>query len=113
MRKFLIALAVGGAVAVVAAPALAQAIDTVQREDDVRARIDDGVRDGDLTYSQAARLRTELRQIVRLDSRYRYEGMAGWQARDLDSRLDLLDSRVSYEVSATRDDREYGSGYYR
>ena len=87
MRKFLIALAAGGALVAVAAPALAQAYDDsaiAQREDGLRDRINDGVRDGDLTYSQAGRLRSELRQIVRLDGRYRDEGLSDWQLRDLD-----------------------------
>jgi hypothetical protein len=116
MRKFLIALAASGALAAVAAPAMAQSYDETsiaQREDSLRERINEGVRDGDLAYNQANRLRSELRQIVRLDARYRYEGMSDWQMRDLDSRLDLLDSRVNYDVSTNQDSREYGFGYYR
>jgi hypothetical protein len=116
MREFLIALVAGGAIAAFAAPALAQIYDEsslVQREDNIRDRINEGVGDGDLTYVQAGQLRSELRQIVTLDARYRYEGMSDWQSRDIDSRLDLLDSRVSYDVSMNRGDRDYGYGYWR
>ena len=116
MKKFLIALAAGGAIAAFAAPALAQVYDEsslMQREDSIRDRINDGVRDGDLTYAQADRLRSELRQIVNLDGRYRYEGMTDQDMRDIDSRLDLLDSRLNYDVSMNRGDRDYGFGYFR
>jgi len=117
MRNSLIALAAGGALAVFALPAIAQTYEDTSsltaREDGIRDRIDDGVRVGDLTYRQADQLRSELRQIVRLDSRYRYEGMDGSQVNDLNSRLDLLDSRLNYDVSMAREDREYGYGYYR
>jgi hypothetical protein len=116
MKKFLIALAAGGAVAASAAPALAQAFDAAsvsQREDSIRDRIDDSMRNGDLTFSQADRLRGELRQIRRLDVHYRYDGMQPWEVRDIDSRLDLLESRVSYDISMNTEDREYGFGYGR
>ena len=109
MRKALIALMAGGALAAAALPALAQSYDPVlaQREDNLRARIDDGVRDGDLSIGQASRLRGELREIVDLDARYQDDGMSDWQARDLDSRLSLLASRVTHEVNLSRDYNGY------
>ncbi len=109
MRKALIALMAGGAVAAAAVPALAQSYDpgVAQREDGLRARIDDGVRDGDLSIGQAARLRGELREIVDLDARYQDDGMTDWQAQDLSSRLSLLASRVNHEVNMSRDYNGY------
>ncbi len=109
MRKALIALMAGGALAAAALPALAQSYDSgiAQREDNLRARIDDGARSGDLSYGQASRLRGELREITDLDARYQDDGMSDWQARDLDSRLSLLASRVNHEVNMSRDYNGY------
>jgi hypothetical protein len=105
MRKALIALAAGGALAAVALPALAQSYDvnTAQREDSIRYRIDRHADVGDLSYGEATRLRRELSQIVDLDQRYQAEGMSDWQVRDLNSRLSLLSSRVNYDVNMTQD----------
>ena len=101
MRTILIALAAGGALAAAALPALAQSYDpaTAQREDLIRNRIDRHADAGDLSYSQATRLRRELSQIVDLDQRYRDEGLSDWQIRDLNSRLSLLSSRLNYDVN--------------
>ena len=105
MRKALIALVAGGALAAVGLPALAQSYDPslAQREDSIRARIDRHADAGDLSYGEATRLRRELSQVVDLDQRYQEDGMADWQVRDLSSRLSLLSSRVNYDVNAGRD----------
>lgn len=109
MRKALIALMAGGALAATALPALAQSYDpgVAQREQNIRARIDDSVSNGDLTYGQASRLRGELREIVDLDARYQDDGMSDWQAHDLNSRLSLLASRLNHEVNMARDYNGY------
>ena len=109
MRKALIALMAGGALAAAAAPALAQSYDAgiAQREQAIGLRIDDSARYGDLTPGQASRLRSELREITDLDARYQDEGMAGWQVRDLNSRLSLLSSRLNHEVNMNRDYNGY------
>jgi hypothetical protein len=112
MRKALIALAAGGALAITAAPAFAQYFDqdaglTGQREANIRHRINQGLDDGDLTAGQAVQLRTELRQIVSLDARYQDEGMTGWELRDLNSRLSLLNSRLNYDLNLGADDMAY------
>ena len=101
MRKALIALAAGGALAAAALPALAQSYDSgaAQREDIIRSRIDRHADAGDLNNGEATRLRRELSQIVDLDQRYQAEGMSDWQIRDLNSRLSLLSSRVNYDVN--------------
>ena len=105
MRKALIALAAGGALAAAALPALAQSYDpgVAQREDNIRSGIDRHADAGDLNYNQATRLRRELSQIVDLDQRYQAEGMTDWQTRDLNSRLSLLASRLNYDVNVSRD----------
>ena len=99
----------GGALAATALPALAQSYDPsiAQREDTIRARIDDSVSSGDLSYGQAARLRDELREIVDLDARYQDGGMSDWHVRDLDSRLSLLASRLNHGVNMSRDYNGY------
>jgi hypothetical protein len=105
MRKAFIALVAGAAVAAAALPALAQDYgqDTSQREADLRDRIANGIHDGDLSLDQASRLRIELRQIVDLDARYQDDGMNDYQARDINSRLSLLSSRLDYDLSINRD----------
>jgi hypothetical protein len=105
MRKALIALVAGGALAAAALPALAQSYDsnTAQREDVIRSRIDRNADAGQLNYDQATRLRRELSQIVDLDQRYQGDGMTDWQVRDLNSRLSLLSSRLSYDVNESED----------
>jgi hypothetical protein len=108
MRHALIALVAGGALAAAAMPALAQSYDvnTAQREDTIRSRIDRHADAGDLSYGQATRLRRELSQIVDLDQRYQSDGMTNWQIRDLNSRLSLLSSRVNYDVNEGLDDAD-------
>jgi len=105
MRKALIALVAGGAMAAVALPALAQSYDsnTAQREDIIRSRIDRNADGGHLNFDQATHLRRELSQIVDLDQRYQSDGMSDWQVRDLNSRLSLLSSRVDYDVNESED----------
>src|SRR5579863_2314780 len=113
MMKALITLCVSGAIAASAVPSFAQSYYDEgsvagSREAAIRDRINDGFASGDLSASQAGQLRSELRQIVNLDARYQDEGMSGWQARDLNSRLSLLDSRLNYDLSTNRDADDYG-----
>ena len=81
-----------------------------QREAQIEARIDMGVRRGDLTRSEAVRLRSELRGIERLERRYRYTGggIAAWERQDLERRLDRLSRQV---FRARRDEDRRGPGY--
>ena len=97
MRHALIALVAGGALAAAAMPALAQSYDvnTANREDAIRSRIDRHADAGDLSYGQATRLRRELSQIVDLDQRYQSDGMSDWQVRDLDRKSTRLNSSHS------------------
>ncbi len=80
-----------------------------QRQQRLAWRIERGVRNGMLSQREARELRAAAYDIARLEARYRYDGLNGWERADLDRRLDRLDAQVRYE----RRDRDYGSGYYR
>jgi hypothetical protein len=103
MKKFLAVAAAVGALAV-AAPASAQSWQNINaRQANLDARIDAGVRSGDLTRNEAARLRDEFRDIARLEARYRASnGLSLSERRDLDRRFDSLSARVRFE----RNDRD-------
>ncbi len=75
----------------------------------VRRRIDHEIQIGGLSDDQAARLRSEFRQIDSLDRRYVAEGMTTDKNTDVNSRVDLLDSRVNYFVSMSHDHDSYGA----
>ena len=70
-----------------------------QRQAQLDRRIDQGVRRGQLTRPEAARLRAEFRGIVNLEYRYRRSGgglnMA--ERRDLDRRFDMLARKIRWE----------------
>jgi opacity protein-like surface antigen len=100
MRKLLIA-AVAVSALTAAAPSFAQSVG--DRAANITVRIDRGVRNGDLTYSQAQDLRARLRNVERLEARYRYNGLTGWEVRDLQRRYDALSSDVRFQ----RHDNQY------
>lgn len=107
MKKFLAVAAAVGALAV-AAPASAQSWQNINaRQANLDARIDAGVRNGDLTRNEAARLRDEFRDIARLEVRYRASnGLSQAERRDLDRRFDSLSNRIRFERN-DRDDRRW------
>jgi hypothetical protein len=101
MKKILLSIAAVSAVAAAASvPAIASAQpygyggDRVARLDQ---RIDRGIRDGDLTRNEAWRLKGELRDTARLETRYRRNGLNGWERNDLDRRYDRISAQVRYE----------------
>jgi hypothetical protein len=96
MRKLLAAMTVASAVAV-SLPAMAQDYDSMASR--IHERIDDGVRDGSLSWSEARTLRSRLYNLERLESRYESDGMRGWRSRDLDRRFDALSNDVASERS--------------
>jgi hypothetical protein len=98
MRK-LLAAAAAVSVLAVAAPASAQTWQSINaRQANLDHRIDVGVRNGDLTRTEAARLRAEFRDLVELEADYRYSGgLSLSERRDLDRRFDLLAARIRYE----------------
>lgn len=80
-----------------------------QRQAQLERRIDQGLRRGDLTRREAWRLKGEMRDLARLEARYRMGGLS-WQERaDLDRRFD----RISAQIRIERHDREYSYGYRR
>ena len=70
-------------------------------------RIDQGVRNGAISRSEAVRLRSQFNQIARLEASYRRGGLTAWERNDLDRRFDRLSAQIRIE----RRDRDYGYGY--
>lgn len=104
MKKLIVSLAAVASVVSVAAPAAAQSWQNInQRQDRIERRIDQGVRHGDLTRREAIRLRDDVRQIARLEARYRVNGLSTWERQDLDRRLDRLEAQLRFE----RRDHQY------
>ncbi|MFD1786619.1 hypothetical protein ACFSC3_03440 [Sphingomonas floccifaciens] len=111
MKKLTLMLAgLGIATATVPTVASAQGYGNWQpingRVANIDRRIEMGLRNGSLTRPEAARLRSEFRQVVRLEQRYRQGGLSQWERRDLDRRFDVLSQRVRYERN-DRQDRRY------
>jgi hypothetical protein len=91
-----------------------------QRLAQLDQRIDRGVQRGDLTRPEAMRLRAQFRQLVRLEDRYRRDGLNNWERADLNQKYDRLAAQIRFERRDNQygygDDRRqdrYGSGYYR
>lgn len=80
-----------------------------QRQRQLDRRIDQGVRNGQLTRREARGLRYEFNQLARLEAHYRRNGLSRWERQDLDRRFDILEARIRYE-RRDRDDRR-GRGY--
>lgn len=108
MKRLLLSVAAASAV-LAALPAAADAApwrSINEREANLDRRIDQGLRRGDLTRPEAARLRAEFRDIVRLEQRYRRtDGLSPWERRDLDRRFDRLSSRIYAERHDAQDRR--------
>lgn len=104
MKRILLSLAALAAVS--AAPLAAQAApwqSINQRQADLEQRIDRGVRTGQLTRPEAARLRDEFRSISRLEASYRRSnGLSPRERADLDARFD----RLSRQIQAEKHDRQ-------
>lgn len=86
------------------APGIASAQDwgVNQRQAQLEQRIEAGVRSGQLTASEAARLRAEFQDIARLERQYRAGGLNARERADLDRRFDALSARIRDE---RRDDQ--------
>lgn len=108
MKKIL-AMAVAASALAMAAPAAAQSWQSInERQANLDARIDAGVRSGDLTRAEAGRLRAEFNDLARLETRYRSSyGLSDSERRDLDMRFDRLSSQIRYERN-DRQDRDRG-----
>jgi len=68
-----------------------------QRFRQLDRRIDQGVRNGQLSRREAQGLRREFNQLVRLEAQYRRNGLSRWERQDLDRRFDALEARIRYE----------------
>ncbi|WP_337846641.1 hypothetical protein [Sphingomonas sp.] len=70
-----------------------------QRQAQLDRRIDQGVRSGQLTRAEAARLRAEFRGIAALEARYRQSrpGLTMAERADLDRRFDVLARKIRWE----------------
>ena len=77
-----------------------------QRQRQLDRRIDQGVRNGQLTRREAQSLRREFNQLARLEANYRRNGLTRWERQDLDRRFDALEARIRYE----RRDRDRNRG---
>lgn len=65
-----------------------------QRQAQLDARIDAGVRDRSLTSQEAARLRSEFQALARLEASYRRGGLSNSERADLDRRFDMLSRQI-------------------
>ena len=111
MKHALTALAAISALSV-AAPAFAQQWMPINaRQAMLDRRIERGIDDGSLTRREAIRLRSEFREIARLEYRYRRaDGLQGWERADLDRRFDRLSRQIRFE---RRDGQEFGRDFDR
>lgn len=77
-----------------------------ERQRNLDARIDAGVRSGQITRQEAVRLRAEFRSLANLEASYRRNGLTMRERQDLDRRFDALSARIRYE----RNDGQNGWG---
>ena len=68
-----------------------------RRQAELERRIDVGERRHALTRVEAAHLRQDFRRIVRLEARYRQNGLSRWEMADLDRRMDELTRQIRVE----------------
>jgi hypothetical protein len=80
-----------------------------QRQFELERRIEWGLRRGDLTPREAARLRDDMRDLAALEAHYRHNGMSWGERAELNRRLDLMERRIANQAS----DNQYSYGYRR
>ena len=74
------------------------------RQDRLEQRIERGIRSGQLSRREAMQLRTQYREIARLEDRYRRsDGLSGRERQDLNRRFDALSARIRVD----RQDRRH------
>jgi hypothetical protein len=109
IMKNLLAIAVAAGALAVAAPASAQAWQSInQRQANLDQRIDMGVRNGSLTRAEAVRLRGQFNDLSRLEARYRVNGLTVGERADLDRRFNALSSQIRYQRN---DDQNRGGNW--
>jgi len=84
-----------------------------QRQANLEQRIDQGVRTGDLTRQEAAKLRAQFRELSRLEAQYRRSGggLTQRERRDLDARFDRLSQNIRAERHDRQDRQDHGRHY--
>ena len=103
MKRLVLSMIAAGALAGATIPAFAQgprASDwqpLSMRQAQIEQRIDQGVRSGQLTRREARGLRNEYGSLLRLEARYKSDGLSHGERADLQRRYDLLASRVRFE----------------
>lgn len=122
MKIICVAMAAFAAVAT-AAPAAAQygpgdeyRQDGIGRAfEDLRVRIDEGLRSGRIPRGEAFSLDEEMRMLARLEDHYRRDGLSGWERGDLQRRLVLFRDRIRFVESggARGDPPGYGERNYQ
>lgn len=104
------ALVIAAGLVAIALPVTAQAQrfqPINQRQQNLDARIDQGVRSGALTRPEAGRLRAQFRDLNRLEYRYRQSnGLSQYERRDLNRRFDALSARIRYDKHDRQDRRD-------
>ena len=98
----------GLGISTIAVPTVADAqrwTPIAQRQGQLNARIEQGIRSGALNRREAVRLRTQLRDLSQLEYRYRRSGggLSVGEQRDLDRRYNMLSRQVRFE----KHDRNY------
>ena len=94
--------------ATIAVPTAAEAqrwTPIAQRQGQLNARIDQGIRSGALNRREAVRLRSQLRDLSQLEYRYRRSGggLSVSERNDLDRRYAMLSRQVRFQ----KNDRNY------
>jgi hypothetical protein len=74
------------------------------------ARIDQGLRSGQITATEAEDLRDDFDAIARTEAAYRVDGLSPYERADLNRRFDDLSTRI--RIARTDADRVYGYNRY-
>jgi hypothetical protein len=80
------------------------------RKLDLDARIEQGLRSGQITRAEADALRDDFNEIARVEANYRVDGLSGEERADLNRRFDELSTSI--RIARTDADRTYGWNRY-
>ncbi len=67
------------------------------RQANLDRRIDQGVRNGQISRREATSLRGQFSALLRLEASYRRGGLTAWERTDLDRRFDRLSAQIRVE----------------